>query len=349
MHVLDEEQRLFSFWGSVEIVDDEGEILVIKELEKVLDIMEQRGAGGAPITIGHSNRIVGHTVQQTPTQYKLEDGREVPAVYGVGKIFQHYPIDDQAWEDIKKWIRGEADGYTGISLGGNGKRYKSPNCQDDTCPSAIKKIQGLEWSLAKKPMNPLARIIRKLQDMQVSGYDPEQLTNIAKELSIANVEESTMEKEEKEELVKEFAALLEKGLEPVTKEIEELKTGLEEVKKAQEEKPEPEPEKVEKEEEPEPVEKMEDEEDKKDKKKEKKEVCKEDLEAMEKRILERLEEQFKKEVEEELDNPDAGVESPSPGGQTGAITKEAIETGQTQEGDEPLIKEPWDASKTYEY
>ena len=351
--ILDKEKRIFSGWGTVEIRDDEGEILPVEYVEKVLKIMEERGPGGALIGIAHGRNGIqtpGKTLAQIVTKYKLEDGREVPAVWIVGQIHKHYKSDDEVWEKV---VSGE---YGMLSLGGKGQRYQVP-CDSTDCPTINKVSEGWEWTLTPKGMNPLSAIIKQFKDVPVIGFDYQEATVVAKEAieSITKTEESVMEEKEKEELVKEFAALLEKGLEPVTKEIEELKTGLEEVKKAQEEPPKDDPEEVAKEEpekEPEPVEKMEDEDDK-DKKKKPKSVCKEDLEELKKELLENqkklLEEHFKEQVEKELDNPDAGTESDSPGGMTGAITKEALETGQTQEGGESTIKEPWDANKKYEY
>jgi hypothetical protein len=350
--ILDKEKRIFSGWGTVEVRDDEGEILPVEYIEKVLKVMEERGPGGALIGVAHGRKGIqtpGKTLAQIVTKYKLEDGREVPAVWIVGQIHKHYKSDDEVWEKI---VSGE---YAMFSLGGMGQRYQVP-CDGLDCPTINKVSEGWEWTLTPKGMNPLSAIVKQFENIPVIGFDYQEATIVAKEAieSITTMEESVMEKEEKEEFMKELAALIEKGLEPVTKEIEELKTGLDEVKKAQEAEPEPEPEKVEKEEEPtEPVEKMEEEDDKDKKDKKKKSVYKEDLEQLRKDVNEDiktlLEEQFKKEVEAELDDPEAGTETDSPGGQTGAITKEALETGQTQEGEASSVKEPWDADKDFQY
>jgi hypothetical protein len=236
--------------------------------------MEKRGANGTPITIGHSNAIVGHTIEQTPCDYVTKDGKTVPAVWLVNQIFKDYPIDDEAWDGI---IRAEDPTYTGLkftgmSLGGRGKRHTFPGCLGNTCPNILKNIQGLEWSLAVKPANELAAICKEFSDMEVTGFDEGRAIEIAKAILGPNngKDGSTMAEKTTEEIVKDFAASLDK----LTQRLDAVEKSL--VQKS---------------------EKKDDEKDEKDGKKDA--VCKDDIKA----ILDKIAEsnvQVNKKIEEEI-------------------------------------------------
>lgn len=215
--ILDHENRIFTAWGSVEVLDKQNDFLSIEDLSKILGVMEQRGAGGAPITIGHSNAIVGHTIEQTPTEYVIKDGKKIPAVWLVNQIFKNYPIDDEAWTGIVRADDPTYSGpkFTGMSLGGRGKRNIFPGCLGDTCPSILKNIQGLEWALAVKPANQLAVICKEFSDMEVTGFDENRAIEIAKAIIDSNNSKDVKSMENPpvktpEEVIKDFAATLDK-------------------------------------------------------------------------------------------------------------------------------------------
>lgn len=247
--VLDHENRIFTAWGSVEVLDKQNDFLTIEDLNRILGIMEKRGANGTPITIGHSNAIVGHTIEQTPTEYVTKEGKKIPAVWLVNQIFKDYPIDDEAWNGIVRADDPTYDGikFTGMSLGGRGKRHVFPGCMGDTCPTVLKNIQGLEWSLAVKPANQLAVICKEFSDMEVTGFDNDRAIEIAKAIMDSNSQKERIQMDEPmkktpEEVVKDFADTLAKltsRMDAIEKSLVQKESEKKEEKKDEDKKSEP--------------------------------------------------------------------------------------------------------------
>jgi len=334
--VLDKERRIFAGWGTVEVMDREKDILTVEHIAGIISKMEERGPGGALIGVSHSNQMPGKTLKNVVTKYKLDSGKEVPAIWVVGQIHKHYPSDDDVWKGIM-------DGtYTGLSLGGRGQRRKPASCTTEGCPSILKTTEAWEWTLARKPMNPLAElVIKQFQDVNITDFTPDDACNIAKSvLSSIEKEELIMEAEEAQKLVEEFKKAVEDVKASILKEVEGVKADLEAVKKAQET-----PKPVD-----EPVEKM--------------EVCKvckkypcacdkgvkkEDFdnfkEEMKSFMKEQLKETFEAKVEKKLDEDVGVVETPSPGAGDQPISKEALE-GEPEKV-KSNVKHPWEASQNY--
>lgn len=147
-----DDSRFFKAWGTVEVPDREGQVIEVEKLKKVLKTMEERGAGGVPLIYGHSNNVVGSVFSQTVTDYQLDDGRKVPAVMIEGEIFKHYRIDDKAWDEVKAGI------LKGVSLGAMNYEKQRLCTKEGDCAEILKDPEGMEWSLAKEPMNPLSYI-----------------------------------------------------------------------------------------------------------------------------------------------------------------------------------------------
>ena len=153
VEILDESERKFKAWGTVEVVDRQGEIVKVDSLRKILPIMEQRGNGGAPLIYGHSNNVVGKVYKHTIADYTLPDGRKVPGVMIEGQLFKHYRLDDTAWEEIK------SGAIKGVSLGAEHYGTKKRVCDGNMdCANVLENLEGTEWSLVRQPANPLAYI-----------------------------------------------------------------------------------------------------------------------------------------------------------------------------------------------
>lgn len=143
--VLDNDKRIFEAWGSVEIVDKDGELIPIEELEKVMPILMDRGGY---IIDQHTNRVVGKILNYEIKEHP-ETGKK--GVFIRGKIFDDYELDDEVWEEIKSGKR------TGLSFGGRSKKQEIAFSFDSKQPVKIlQDIEGYEFSVVDKPANPLA-------------------------------------------------------------------------------------------------------------------------------------------------------------------------------------------------
>ena len=234
--ILDKEKRIVASWGTVQVRDAEGQILVVKDVTKHLKTMEERGGGAAPIHYdrkgGHGNKRVGKTIDQIPWHFE-KDGKSIPGVIVVYQIYKNYRIDDEAFELIEK---GEING---LSLGG--EAYGGGTvCAKDTpsqCAEILKDIENHEWTLARTPVNPLARNITKSQfrkivdELTVAGYDTGRVINIAK--SFVNVREDNIMADDKttDEVVKEFAKSIDEKLNTFGDRLTSVEKACEDIKK----------------------------------------------------------------------------------------------------------------------
>jgi len=139
INIHDPNERIFSGWGSVEIIDRQGDIIPIKEFEPVMKILMRRGA---PIVDSHSNHKVGEIIS-----YKFRDNEKGErGLYLTAKIYKDYPTDNEVWEGIKN---GD---YAGFSLGGKAGE-KIPICNREGCYNVVKDIEVWEFSVVEKPAN----------------------------------------------------------------------------------------------------------------------------------------------------------------------------------------------------
>lgn len=141
---INKERRIFSGWGSVSIVDKQGDLIPIKEFRPV---MEKLMARNAPVTDSHSNHVIGRIIDY---EFKpTEEGHD--GLYLTAEIFNHYPTDEQAWEKIKS---GE---FSGFSLGGKAGT-KTPQCTNIGCYNVLGDIEAWEFSVVSVPANSKANI-----------------------------------------------------------------------------------------------------------------------------------------------------------------------------------------------
>jgi len=137
-------ERIFSGWGSVEVIDRQGDIIPIEEFEPVMKIIVERGA---PIIDSHSNHVVGKILK-----YSFKNNRQgEKGLYLTGKIYNHYPSDDIIWKKILN------HDITGFSLGGKAGN-KTPVCDFDGCHNVVTDIEAWEFSVVETPANQKALI-----------------------------------------------------------------------------------------------------------------------------------------------------------------------------------------------
>ncbi|MFH7835148.1 MAG: hypothetical protein QXL51_00955 [Candidatus Aenigmatarchaeota archaeon] len=136
--ITNEQDRLFTAWATVEIRDKQGEIVPIEAIKKSLLALLDRGA---PLMLKHSNLHVGKILN---AEIRTHPETNKEGLYIYGKIFNHYKIDDEAWEKIKNGI------FKGVSIGGISSTTNE-NGELDW-------VEPCEISLTENPANPLAMI-----------------------------------------------------------------------------------------------------------------------------------------------------------------------------------------------
>jgi len=179
--VLNENDRVFEAYGTVEVRDQEGEIIPIeKELEPVLLTMMKRGGN---IIDGHSNRVVGKLLNYRKVMKQVEASngpKEVPAIIITGQIHNDYRTDDEVWEDIKT---GQA---TGISFGGRAWK-RTPEIINGKPTIVLGDIEGYEFTVVRPgriPVNQESTLISRNMVAKSRPY------NFAKMMPMNEVEKA---------------------------------------------------------------------------------------------------------------------------------------------------------------
>ena len=147
--ILNENERLVRSWASVEVKDNQGDIVPISEIRKVLNIWMKRGA---PISDNHTNKIIGKGLNW---KEDTEPMTNKPAIMIDYQVFTDYTHDDDVWEQIKNGER------TGLSIGGK-RTKKATLIKDDYSDSMANQLMGIELfeiASAFKPANQFSRNI----------------------------------------------------------------------------------------------------------------------------------------------------------------------------------------------
>ena len=135
-------ERIFDFVLTVpEIVDKEGEKMPENELPEALD---KWLLNGAPISLKHSNKIIGKGLRWWKDNYK-----GFPAFFARGIINKNSKLSDMVWNDIlnKK--------YTDVSIGGASWNRSI----DKDGAVGLNDLEVLEVAVCEEGMHPYSDII----------------------------------------------------------------------------------------------------------------------------------------------------------------------------------------------
>jgi len=143
---INKEERIFSGWGSIQIIDRQGDFINIDEFKPVIQRLLAMGHK-IPIQDSHSNHNCGEIIK---IEF-LNTTEGQPGIYLTSKIYSRFPSDDDIWNAIKS---GE---YSGYSLGGKAGN-KTPVCDQNGCYNLLTDIEIWEFSIVSTPANPGALI-----------------------------------------------------------------------------------------------------------------------------------------------------------------------------------------------
>ena len=144
--LINTESRIFESWGSLDIVDRQGDRIPIEEFSKILPSMMLLKP---QIHLEHSNKPVAEILDMMiKTNEKGHKG-----IYIVSKMFNKYEFHNQVWKDLQDKI------YTGLSFGGMAKDNEySTDSNGHIDARILKDIEGVEFSLVKRPANQEALV-----------------------------------------------------------------------------------------------------------------------------------------------------------------------------------------------
>ena len=139
---INNQDRIFQSWGSVEMIDRQGDLLPIDEFRPVIEKLNALGHR-VPLNDSHSNHGCGEIIKFE--FLNTQDGKK--GLLLTGRVYSRYDSDTDIWEAIK-------DGrYTGLSLGGKAGE-KIPICDQNGCYNLLKNPEIWEFSLVETPANP---------------------------------------------------------------------------------------------------------------------------------------------------------------------------------------------------
>lgn len=146
LEVVDETDRRFKGWLSVEMRDRQGEIVPIEEIRRHMNTWMKRGA---PIMDGHLAKPIGRALNWGEAE---KSGK--PGIWIEGEIYKDYTIDNEVWKLIK------AGKKASISFGGRSTKKAEVKFDPHTGEST-KVLHGIEFyeaSIVERPANPEATI-----------------------------------------------------------------------------------------------------------------------------------------------------------------------------------------------
>ena len=204
--IINDDDRIFQAWGSVETRDSDGDIILMDDLKPVMLTLMKRGG---QIVDGHSNRVVGKILNFDFTEKKVGK-KSVPGVLLTCQIFKDYITDDEVWADIKN---GDS---TGMSFGGKTRKREFKVIKGEAT-RILKEIEAFEFTVVRPgnvPVNTEASLIAanmvaksKQEDKETEWAWKCQVTGVCdKEQSVLKsmtADKGCSAKEEVEETVKE--------------------------------------------------------------------------------------------------------------------------------------------------
>jgi len=148
--ILSEDDRIVAGWASVEILDSQGDIIPIEEIERAMYVLMDRGG---QILYGHGNKPIGKILKW---EIRKHPEANANGLWVVAKIYKDYPLDDEVWRLVKE---GQLKGF---SIGAQGRKEKrvlkdkSVNLPDSV--NVVRDLNLMEISIVPTPANPLATI-----------------------------------------------------------------------------------------------------------------------------------------------------------------------------------------------
>jgi len=168
--VKDEEDGDFIFeaWGTVEIVDKDGQILSVDDMLKHMPTLMKRGA---PIHFGHTAQHVGKIIDYKKEMYKDEEtGKEIPGIKIMGKIFGDYPEDLR----VRDLIRNGT--VQMVSYGGESHAREFLEGRAGTA-ELKKKLTNWEWSIVERGKNMLSNMTKLFDGGKVTVLAKGEVSN----------------------------------------------------------------------------------------------------------------------------------------------------------------------------
>lgn len=137
LEVIEQDKRIFKATASVDIRDNQGDIIDIDDLEKsMLTYMDDVPA----INYQHTNKVIGKVLN-----FGVTENAGKKELWIVAKIKKTHKLCEEAWNGI---ISGK---YKGVSISGEFDERDANGYVTGTNPWEI--------SLVEKPANPLAKIL----------------------------------------------------------------------------------------------------------------------------------------------------------------------------------------------
>ena len=141
---IDEVNRRFEAYTSVEIVDKQGQIVPIEKLsDAILDFLSV----GGPLTLEHTHKIVGKAINAYEADF---EGKR--AIKIIGEIYKGKQIYDDVWSRI---LSGE---LKGLSIGGGGEFTLRPVEVEGRLAYEMSDVPLLSIGITRSPANYLSLI-----------------------------------------------------------------------------------------------------------------------------------------------------------------------------------------------
>ena len=210
--VLNANDRLFQAWATVEMRDNQGQIIAIEKFEEIMPFLIDRAV---PIHLEHTNQAVGVVKNY---EFSTNPKFNKKGLLITGKIYSHFPKDHEAWIGVQngdlamvsiggqsgqlqdgstQWVamcevaltrKGANNGSTieAVSMAKSDLKKDAPTWVEDTIMEAYQKF--------KDEKKTLAYVLRQdsIQEAIVDGY-----TN-QKEIETLVRQEAGMSKGDKE-------------------------------------------------------------------------------------------------------------------------------------------------------
>ncbi len=136
------EDRLYTTWATVDIIDKDGQKVPIQEAIEQQEILMNRGApvrGG-----GHKEKDVGKTLSY---KVALHPETNTLGILHLNKLYNDNQLDDEMWNDVVK------EGLGGSSVGGFATDKKT-TYENGSVFEELKGFNWLETTLTSSPRNP---------------------------------------------------------------------------------------------------------------------------------------------------------------------------------------------------